>query len=153
MSTATSMPSRTRAKPVRSRLASRSDDDDGKGDSDYAVPSDPPSSASAISISDGESDFDSSPPTKRRRVVGPQSKVQAKGPRPRNKGTVAATAVPDIEDGAVHRPHAAGYHGVQGVVNVQEALLAWFEQVRCVWPRMGASGGLRLRGAGRGGGD
>jgi A/G-specific adenine glycosylase len=85
------------------------------------------SPGSVYSVSSGEAS-DNAPepappvrPTKRARLSGPAQK------NPKSKAEVD-----DIEDAGttIQRPHTTSYHIVEGIVELQQDLLDWFEVVR-----------------------
>lgn len=91
------------------------------------------SPGSVYSVSSGEvSDCAPEPasptrPTKRARLSGPAQNQS----KPKSTAR-AKEEVDDIEDAGISipRPHASSYHAVDGIVELQQDLLDWFEVVR-----------------------
>ena len=103
------------------------------------------SPSSAYTVSSSESDdyapSASPPPAKKRKVASkPVRRASTAGGISKSQGRASAPGVVDLDDAAgpcVIRPHGVAYHATDKVQGVQEALLSWFEDVRCASPPRG----------------
>ncbi|WVQ82164.1 A/G-specific adenine glycosylase [Cryptococcus sp. DSM 104549] len=97
----------------------------------------PSSSPSVYSVPDSEEESDYAPSPSKSKPTNNKRKRVASKPAAAGKGKPKAKAnakeeIVDIEDvgASVNRPHGEGYHGIEGIVGVQDALLGWFEDAR-----------------------